>query len=80
MAADASLPDLPADQDPVAIRQPDIEHRDAGAQRRNPDQRRGRGAALADHLNVRLGLEKAPDPPADDLQPGNPDGILSMRL
>jgi hypothetical protein len=43
---------------PVTIRQLDIEHRDAGTQRRNPGQRRGCGARLAGYLNVRLGLEK----------------------
>jgi hypothetical protein len=52
---------------PVTIRQPNIEHGDAGAQRRNPGQCTGCSARLADHLNVRLGLQKAPDTPADDL-------------
>jgi len=59
--------DLPADRYPVTIRQPDIEHGDAGAQRRNLGQRGGGGARLADHLDVRLGLQKHADTAADDL-------------
>ena len=60
-------PDLPADRHPVTIRQPDIEHRDGGAQRRNLGQRSGCSAGLADHLDVRLGLQENADAPADDL-------------
>jgi hypothetical protein len=59
--------DLPADRHPVTIRQPDIEHCHIGAQCRNAGQRVGCGASLADHLDVRLGLQQAPYPLADDL-------------
>jgi len=60
-------PDLPADRHPIPIGQPDIEHGHIGAQRRNPGQRGGCRASLADHPDVRLGLQQAAHPPADDL-------------
>ncbi len=47
-------------------RQPEIEHGDGGAQRRNLGQCGGCGAGLADHLDVRLGLQENADTATDE--------------
>ena len=51
---------------PVTIGQPDIQQGHVGAQPGNAGQRGRYGASLADHLDVRLGLQQAADTPADD--------------
>jgi hypothetical protein len=60
-------PDLPADRDPVAAGQPDIEHGHVRAQRRDPGPRGRGGAGLADHLDVRCGFQQPAHSAADDL-------------
>lgn len=59
--------DLPADGHPVPVRQPDVQHGHVRPQRGDPGECRGRGARLANYLDVTLGLKHVPDTPPDNL-------------
>ena len=52
---------------PVPVGQPDIQHCHIGVQRQDLGHRARCRAGLADHLDVRLGLQQAAHSPADDL-------------
>ena len=65
--------------DPVAVGQAHVEHGHVRPQRRDPGQRGGRGARLADHLDVRLGLEQVAHAAPDHLvvvQQEDPDRLV----
>ena len=68
---------FPAHRDPVAVRQPHVEHRDLRLERRHPGQRLRRGGRLADHLELALDLQQVLDPAPDHLvvvEQEHPDG------
>src|SRR5581483_5864794 len=60
-------PEVAADADPVAVRQPDVEHGDLRPDRRDPRESLGRGRRLTHHLDVAFGLEEVAHAAAYDL-------------
>ena len=49
---------VPADLDSVAVREPQVEHRDVRTRRRNPRDCLGRRAGLPDNLEILLRFEE----------------------
>ncbi|GAA3079194.1 hypothetical protein GCM10020000_76030 [Streptomyces olivoverticillatus] len=70
---------LAADGHAVAVGQPYVQHRHVRAQRRDPGQGLRRGGRLADHRQVRLGVQQVVDSAPDDLvvvEHEDPYGLL----